>query len=177
MRSLRCRRPVSSSATSGCSASTRCCVRRDEGRDYKALLATSWSTWLSPTALQRQLREHGQGQAARQEPRDPHDNLAMASQASGTGLQQHPGRDQGRCLIAMSSSELDTLQAAFRGAGKLSTSSSGPRHVHAGPGRLPAPYEPILYGWRDGTDHFWCGARDRVMSGDQEPHKNDLHPT
>ena len=21
-------------------------------------------------------------------------------------------------------------------------------------------YEPILYGWREGTDHFGCGARD-----------------
>ena len=22
-------------------------------------------------------------------------------------------------------------------------------------------YEPILYGWKDGTDHYWCGARDQ----------------
>ena len=22
-------------------------------------------------------------------------------------------------------------------------------------------YEPILYGWKDGHDHFWCGARDQ----------------
>ena len=22
-------------------------------------------------------------------------------------------------------------------------------------------YEPILYGWKEGTDHFWCGARDQ----------------
>ena len=39
-------------------------------------------------------------------------------------------------------------------------------------------YEPILYGWKDGTDHYWCGARDQ---GDvwffDKPHKNDLHPT
>ena len=39
-------------------------------------------------------------------------------------------------------------------------------------------YEPILYGWRDGADHFWCGARDQ---GDvwnvKKPQKNDLHPT
>ena len=39
-------------------------------------------------------------------------------------------------------------------------------------------YEPILYGWRDGADHFWCGARDQ---GDvwniKKPAKNDLHPT
>ncbi|MDD3183647.1 MAG: site-specific DNA-methyltransferase, partial [Alphaproteobacteria bacterium] len=39
-------------------------------------------------------------------------------------------------------------------------------------------YEPILYGWKQGTDHFWCGARDQ---GDvwfvNKPTKNDLHPT
>ena len=39
-------------------------------------------------------------------------------------------------------------------------------------------YEPILYGWRDGTDHFWCGARDQ---GDvwfiKRPMANLEHPT
>jgi DNA modification methylase len=39
-------------------------------------------------------------------------------------------------------------------------------------------YEPILYGWKEGADHYWCGARDQ---GDvwqiKKPHKNDLHPT
>jgi len=39
-------------------------------------------------------------------------------------------------------------------------------------------YEPILYGWKEGLDHFWCGARDQ---GDvwfiKKPHVNDLHPT
>jgi DNA modification methylase len=39
-------------------------------------------------------------------------------------------------------------------------------------------YEPILYGWKEGTDHFWCGARDQ---GDvwfvKKPAKNDLHAT
>ena len=39
-------------------------------------------------------------------------------------------------------------------------------------------YEPILYGWKDGADHYWCGARDQ---GDvwffDKPIRNDLHPT
>ena len=39
-------------------------------------------------------------------------------------------------------------------------------------------YEPILYGWQDGHDHYWCGARDQ---GDvwlfDKPARNDLHPT
>ena len=39
-------------------------------------------------------------------------------------------------------------------------------------------YEPILYAWKEGTDHYWCGARDQ---GDvwfvDKPARNDLHPT
>ena len=39
-------------------------------------------------------------------------------------------------------------------------------------------YEPILYGWKQGADHYWCGDRDQ---GDvwffDKPAKNDLHPT
>ena len=36
----------------------------------------------------------------------------------------------------------------------------------------------MLYGWRQGSTHFWCGARDQ---GDvwfvDKPTVNDLHPT
>ena len=39
-------------------------------------------------------------------------------------------------------------------------------------------YEPILYGWKQGSDRYWCGARDQ---GDvwffDKPTVNDLHPT
>jgi hypothetical protein len=39
-------------------------------------------------------------------------------------------------------------------------------------------YEPILYGWKEGANHYWCGARDQ---GDvwfiDKPVRNDLHPT
>jgi DNA modification methylase len=39
-------------------------------------------------------------------------------------------------------------------------------------------YEPIWYGWREGTKHRWCGDRDQ---GDvwriERPSDNDLHPT
>ena len=24
-------------------------------------------------------------------------------------------------------------------------------------------YEPILYGWKDGAQHYWCGARDGAL--------------
>ena len=39
-------------------------------------------------------------------------------------------------------------------------------------------YEPILYGWKEGNTHFWCGARDQ---GDvwfvDRPQVNDPHLT
>ena len=80
----------------------------------------------------------------------------------------------------MSSSELDTLQKAFREAGgKWSTFVIWAKNTFTlGRSDYQRQYEPILYGWKDGTDHYWCGARDQ---GDvwffDKPHKNDLHPT
>ena len=89
-------------------------------------------------------------------------------------------RTKGGVYIAMSSSELDTLQAAFRAAGgKWSTFIIWAKNTFTlGRADYQRQYEPILYGWRDGVDHFWCGARDQ---GDvwqiKKPQKNDLHPT
>ena len=87
---------------------------------------------------------------------------------------------KGAVYIAMSSSELDTLQAAFREAGgRWSTFIIWAKNTFTlGRADYQRQYEPILYGWREGADHFWCGARDQ---GDvwniKKPHKNDLHPT
>lgn len=87
---------------------------------------------------------------------------------------------KGAVYIAMSSSELDTLQSAFRAAGgKWSTFVIWAKNTFTmGRADYQRQYEPILYGWRDGADHYWCGARDQ---GDvwqiKKPHKNDLHPT
>ena len=80
----------------------------------------------------------------------------------------------------MSSSELDTLQKAFREAGgNWSTFVIWAKNTFTlGRSDYQRQYEPILYGWKDGTDHYWCGARDQ---GDvwfiDKPAKNDLHPT
>jgi len=88
--------------------------------------------------------------------------------------------NKGAVYIAMSSSELDTLQLAFRGAGgKWSTFIIWAKNTFTlGRADYQRQYEPILYGWRDGVDHFWCGDRDQ---GDvwfiNKPVKNDLHPT
>ena len=87
---------------------------------------------------------------------------------------------KGAVYIAMSSSELDTLQAAFRAAGgKWSTFVIWAKNTFTmGRADYQRQYEPILYGWKEGAQHYWCGARDQ---GDvwqiKKPHKNDLHPT
>ena len=87
---------------------------------------------------------------------------------------------RGGIYVAMSSSELDVLQSAFRAAGgKWSTFIIWAKHTFTlGHADYQRQFEPILYGWpSDGTRH-WCGARDQ---GDvwniKKPHKNDLHPT
>jgi DNA modification methylase len=87
---------------------------------------------------------------------------------------------KGACYICMSSSELDTLQRAFRTAGgKWSTFVIWAKNTFTlGRADYQRQYEPILYGWREGSDHYWCGARDQ---GDvwffDKPARNDLHPT
>jgi DNA modification methylase len=89
-------------------------------------------------------------------------------------------RCDGAVYIAMSSSELDTLQSAFRAAGgRWSTFIIWAKNTFTlGRADYQRQYEPILYGWRDGATRHWCGDRDQ---GDvwqiKKPHKNDLHPT
>ena len=79
-----------------------------------------------------------------------------------------------------SSSELHTLPRAFAAAGgKWSTFVIWAKHTFTlGRADYQHQYEPILYGWRDGGDHYWCGARDQgdVWFFDKLA-KNDLHPT
>jgi DNA modification methylase len=87
---------------------------------------------------------------------------------------------KGAIYVCMSSSELHTLQKAFREAGgHWSTFVIWAKSTFTmGRSDYQRQYEPILYGWKEGTDHFWCGARDQ---GDvwfiKKPHVNDLHPT
>jgi DNA modification methylase len=87
---------------------------------------------------------------------------------------------KGACYICMSSSELDTLQRAFRAAGgKWSTFVIWAKNTFTlGRADYQRQYEPILYGWPAGHDRYWCGARDQ---GDvwfvDKPVRNDLHPT
>jgi DNA modification methylase len=87
---------------------------------------------------------------------------------------------KGAVYVCMSSSELHTLQRAFAAAGgKWSTFVIWAKHTFTlGRADYQRQYEPILYGWKEGSDHYWCGARDQ---GDvwfiDKPVRNDLHPT
>ena len=86
----------------------------------------------------------------------------------------------GACYICMSPSELATLQDAWRKAGghfagfivwaKDHFTLSGSDYQHQ--------FEPLLYGWREGSKHYWCGDRTQ---GDvwniAKPQRSDLHST
>jgi len=90
------------------------------------------------------------------------------------------GVTKGAVYVCMSSSELHTLQRAFTAAGgKWSTCVIWAKHTFTlGRADYQRQYEPILYGWPQGHDRYWCGARDQ---GDvwfvDKPARNDLHPT
>ena len=87
---------------------------------------------------------------------------------------------KGAIYVCMSSSELHTLHRAFtESGGHWSTFVIWAKNAFTmGRSDYQRQYEPILYGWKEGTDHFWCGARDQ---GDvwlvKKPVANDLHPT
>ena len=87
---------------------------------------------------------------------------------------------KGGIYVCMSSSMLHTLYRVFTEAGgHWSTFLIWAKNTFTmGRADYQRQYEPILYGWKEGTDHFWCGARDQ---GDvwfiKKPHVNDLHPT
>ncbi|HEL4243334.1 TPA: site-specific DNA-methyltransferase [Pseudomonas aeruginosa] len=87
---------------------------------------------------------------------------------------------RGGIYVAMSSSELDVLQSAFRAAGgKWSTFIIWAKNTFTlGRADYQRQYEPILYGWPERAQRHWCGDRDQ---GDvwniKKPQKNDLHPT
>ena len=86
----------------------------------------------------------------------------------------------GAIYICMSSSELHTLYQAFTDAGGHWSTFViwAKHHFTLGRSDYQRQYEPILYGWREGTNHFWCGDRNQ---GDvwfiKRPLANPEHPT
>lgn len=87
---------------------------------------------------------------------------------------------KGACYICMSSSEIHTLQKSFTEAGgRWSTFIIWAKnHFTLGRADYQRQYEPILYGWKEQNDHYWCGDRNQ---GDvwyfNKPNKSKLHPT
>lgn len=87
---------------------------------------------------------------------------------------------RGAIYICMSSSEIDTLQSVFRKlGGHWSTFIIWAKDTFTlGRSDYHRQYEPILYGWKDGNSHYFCGDRSQ---GDvwefAKPKKNDVHPT
>jgi DNA modification methylase len=87
---------------------------------------------------------------------------------------------EGAVYLCMSSSELHTLHRAFTAAGgHWSTFVIWSKdRFTVGRSDYQRQYEPILYGWKEGGPHFWCGARNQ---GDvwlvPKPRINSLHPT
>jgi DNA modification methylase len=87
---------------------------------------------------------------------------------------------RGAVYICMSSSELHTLHRAFTEAGgHWSTFLIWAKdRFTLGRSNYQRMYEPILFGWKEGEKHFWCGARNE---GDvwfiPKPRVNRLHPT
>jgi hypothetical protein len=71
----------------------------------------------------------------------------------------------GGIYICMSSSEIDTLQRVFREAGgHWSTFVIWAKNTFTmGRADYQRQYEPILYGWREGAERFWCGARGELL--------------
>jgi DNA modification methylase len=87
---------------------------------------------------------------------------------------------KGAIYVCMSSSELHTLFRAFTEAGGHWSTFIiwAKNNFTLGRSDYQRQYEPILYGWPEGTPHYWCGDRDQ---GDvwfvDKPAVNDLHPT
>lgn len=86
----------------------------------------------------------------------------------------------GAVYICMSSSELHVLQSAFiKAGGHWSTFLIWAKNNFTiGRSDYQRQYEPILYGWKEGASHHWCGDRKQ---GDiwhfDKPSKNGIHPT
>jgi DNA modification methylase len=70
---------------------------------------------------------------------------------------------KGAVYICMSSSELHTLHRAFTDAGGHWSTFLiwAKHHFTIGKSDYQRQFEPILYGWREGGGHHWCGDRDQ----------------
>jgi DNA modification methylase len=86
----------------------------------------------------------------------------------------------GAIYICMSSRELHHLFEAFsRAGGHWSTFVIWAKNTFTlGRSDYQRQYEPILFGWKEGSPHYWCGDRNQSdVWFVNKPHRNDVHPT
>jgi DNA modification methylase len=87
---------------------------------------------------------------------------------------------EGAIYLSMGCSELHTLHKAFTDAGgHWSTYVLWIKNTFTlGRSDFQRQFEPMLYGWKKGKRHFFCGERNLsdVWNFDK-PRLNDLHPT
>jgi DNA modification methylase len=114
--------------------------------------------------------------------------MTIANDALGTGfldflrpaLANLLAVTKGASYVCMSSSEWPTLHRAWQEAGgKWSSTIIWAKNTFAlGRADYHQQFEAMLYGWKAGNQHYWCGARDQgnVWHFDK-PARNDLHPT
>jgi len=87
---------------------------------------------------------------------------------------------RGAVYLCMSSSELHTLYKAFTQAGgHWSTFVIWDKgQFSLGKSDFQRVFEPILYGWKQGQAHYWCGSRKEAdVWHVAKPKCNALHPT
>ena len=86
----------------------------------------------------------------------------------------------GASYVCVSSSEWPTLHRVWQEAGGnwSSTIIWAKNTFSLGRADYHQQFEAMLYGWKAGSQHYWCGARDQgnVWHFDK-PARNDLHPT
>lgn len=87
---------------------------------------------------------------------------------------------KGALYICMAGGEFYNLIKAFEDAGGYVSTHIvwAKNHYTLGWSDYHKQYEPILYGWKKGNDHYWCGARDQSdIWFVNRPHLQTLHPT
>lgn len=85
----------------------------------------------------------------------------------------------GALYVFMSSREWPVLAAVLQAAGAhwSDTLIWAKDHFVLGRADYQRQYEPIWYGWRDGSTHHWCGDRDQSdVWFVPRPQASDLHP-
>ena len=135
------------------------------------------------SALQRRLRQLAEGQAARQAPADPErqSRRRLRGVPATTPASTSSASPRAPCYICMSSSELHTLQRAFRGRRRqvVDLRDLGQEHLHARPRRLSAPVraDPLRLEGRAATTTGAAPGTRATSGSSTSRSKNDLHPT